>query len=885
MKLKADKTNLALVRKFEDTAESFSEKTAVIHNHTPISYKELNERANKLARLLNDKNQSNHVIGISGTDKFNMLIGQLAILKINSTFVVLNDKDPEKRTNFIIKDSNISMVLYCDSEKTSQSLKDLEQIKIPEIDLSHYSNNNINYTTTAPSPAYLLYTSGSTGNNPKGVIQTQENIVHQIERYTRDLKIGATDSLFQLATFAHDQAIVDIYGALLNGATLVLHESLLDRNAILSSINDNKVTIFSSIPSMFSLIFEDASGSFPPYLRVITIGGEETTLEHAKLFQKIASPHCELINGYGATECSWVSSYTITTETDLHRFTSFPLGAITEGLDYLIDGSGNYPEGGELLISGPGVSPGYHNNDKENKKSFTIKEGKTYYKTGDIVEKSKSAEDLQFIGRATWHEKIRGKRVNIKGIEDLLTEKLKTRCFVIAVGTGIDKKLIALYHNKENIEITNDYLLGELSGMMVSDVIPISDIPCLANGKVNRNALKEAIPQKYLSKTPSGLVKNDDHYNSLETIGDLIEKSWKNMFGDANPEIFNRTFLQLGGNSLQAMQLKNVLSTYYEKTFFQAIDIPLSIIYNSNIDDLIFQIRKLFVICDIESNDPIIQKVSIQLPYFEVSGLYAECFESKNVHSLIMNDASLLILVEYYNKKYNINICHCLSSEDFINKIYKFSKTDKSLQVGLTFPVTNIANAHPVSCILSVKEGSIKLLFSNSAGNDNHYHEKIMGIVYEMKDTAPEVYELFNKIQFVKGNIIRQDDFVSCSLDAILFLKNALSHGVVHDRIISDDEGNVTNLPPEFLKTAQADLPQYVSCDQSFNGKEGKNLNTHLLKHSRNIVFEPVNKSSINKPLTIESKCYLYNKVGKFVSIINEAFQSKNDPNVSKIQR
>lgn len=184
-----------------------------------------------------------------------------------------------------------------------------------------------------------------------------------------------------------------------------------------------------------------------------------------------------------------------------------------------------------------------------------------------------------------------------------------------------------------------------------------------------------------------------------------------------------------------------------------------------------------------------------------------------------------------------------------------------------------------------MKEGSIKLLFSDSIGNDDYYHTYIEDIVYKMKDTAPEVYELFGKIQFVKANEVRQDDAVSCSLDAILFLKNALSHGVVHDRIISDDKGNVTNLPPEFFKTVQADLPQCVSSDQSFNGKEGKNLNTHLIKHARNIVFEPGNKASKSKPRTLESKCYIYNKAEKFVDIINEAIQSKNDPNASKRQR
>ena len=188
-------------------------------------------------------------------------------------------------------------------------------------------NHLINPYKSKPSDlAYILYTSGSTAATPKGVMQTRGGLQGQIENYKENLAISNKDHFLQLAPLTHDQAIVDTYGALLNGAELHLVDmdlEKLDPRSLQQIIKEKQITIFSSIPSVFSMIFEGVNDdtSFPN-LRIVTLGGEAVKVDHVKLYQQISQPNCLFINGYGATEFSWISYHVIRKDDSLENMNS-----------------------------------------------------------------------------------------------------------------------------------------------------------------------------------------------------------------------------------------------------------------------------------------------------------------------------------------------------------------------------------------------------------------------------------------------------------------------------------------------------------------------------------------------------------------------------------
>lgn len=868
----------ALISQFEHIVAENPDAIAVIYDNNTVSYREINEQVNQLAHFLIDKGLGCQKIGISGQSKYLMLVCQLAIMKANSTFIVFDNKDPEERVEFIAKNAGVSSLLHCDVISPGAGLVSAVQGQVfdrnfLESALKDYSSENPVLSTGEDSPAYLLYTSGSTGNQPKGVIQSQQNIVHQIYRYTRDLEINHDDRILQLATLSHDQAIVDIYAALLNGATLVLSNSQLDVESILETLKNHQISIFSSIPSMFEMIFRHASMGEFPALRIITIGGEETTLAHAQLFQQIASPHCKLINGYGATECSWVSSYTIGKDADLSQFNTFPLGKLTEGIDYILDSS-DYDAGGELLIHGDGISPGYWNNEHESNKAFVVIGEKRYYRTGDIVLPDPH-DGFHFLGRVKWHEKIRGQRVNTKEIEDIFLKGLPgTDCVVIAVGEGMNKKLVACVagapEEKESRLEKIKIFTENLSDYMIpSHVLDLAKMPYLANGKVDRQALKE----HFFAINPAGMEPVVEKEGGK--LWPFIESLWyKNLTLSSamDDSVKEKTFSELGGNSLQAILLQREIQDYFASEYDVFVWIAVREILNH---DFIYLKRCILERLDEKkySGDNL---VGGEAPEFfkDINAVFTEVNEpefgvvsyvANDYFSLIVNYSAMCVLAKYYNQKYNIHMIPCRSYEHFTDEVVSAIRSnDVAFQIGLTWPKENEKDDHPVPCLLSVDENKqISLIVSDSLGQNESYASQIREHFASVTSSSPEL----GAIRIILDLHQRQTDSSSCSVDAIVYLKNTLQCPFL-SRAIIDDSNIIRSNPPEALKTWQTELPASTHSEAAFFNKPKKNLATHGERYTRLISFFPSSKQGPKQDKIMPAKIYLYEKSKKMERIL-----------------
>ena len=869
-------TSLPLVRQFENVVANHPEAMALIDENKSVSYHELNEQVNQLAHLLISKGLSKQRIGLSGQSKYQMLLGQLAIMKANSTFVVFDSKDPCDRVVFIAKNAGITSLLHCGDTPPDGSLieavpgmvlywNELESI------LEGYGKDNPECVLDDISPAYLLYTSGSTANQPKGVIQTQQNVIHQIYRYTRDLGLRPQDKLLQLATLSHDQAIVDSYAALLNGAALVLVDNQLDTASVLATIKNQGITVFSSIPSMFELIFRQADADECLELRIITIGGEETTLAHAELFQRIASPSCQLINGYGATECSWISSFAVRIDTDLSQFKAFPLGKLTEGLDFIIDPSDDYEMSGELLIQGDGVSPGYWNNDVENGKAFVVIAGKTYYRTGDIV----SLDDemcCHFLGRVTWHEKIRGQRVNTKEIEDIFLKQLPGKEYVvIAAGEGMAKKLVLCVagnpENKESILEQIKMIATDLRDYMrPAHVLYLENMPYLANGKINRHALRERFLLDNSVSTPT--VSEPIVDAGWAKVWVFIEDLWqKTLRCDLKKD---GKFFELGGNSLLAKGMSVSIYDYFAKEYRVLIWLSVATILGSDLSDLKFVIINQFegAKCDgnklIDGDNPQLFKDLNALVISENDEHYGRVsYVAKDYFSLVVNYAAMCVLAEHYNKKYGVRIIPCESYEHFTTEVINAIRwAVKPLQIGLTWPKDNSKAQHPVPCLLSVDDaGKITLVLSDSIGKSDEYADTMCEHFSKVLDVYPEL----KLIRIILDNDKRQTDPTSCSTDAICYLKNILQCDFLPQTDIYDNK-IICAKPPEAFKTYQCELPSDVNVNARFFSRPGKKLSDHRNQYNRDVTFFSVTHKVPD--ITALANVYLYEKSKKFEDIL-----------------
>lgn len=779
-----EKPTLGLMDTFEEIVKSNPNSLAVTYDNNIFTYEELNNKSNQLANFLNKNYKINNKrVAIIGKNKLEMLICELAILKAGGTFVPFDNDIPVDRLEFTLTHANPSLLLTCDfcADKIAKTIDiDVPTINLEEIkeDLKNLSTDNLNLHTSDNENAYILYTSGSTSTQPKGVVQTRLGLFTQIKNYTENLKITDKDNFLQLATFSHDQAIVDIYGALLNGAGLHLVNfeiESLDVNKLQKEIFEKKITIYSSIPSVFSIIFDNVNDdrSFPN-LRIVTLGGEAVKNSHVKLYQKIASPSCLFVNGYGATEFSWIS-YFVINKCDFIPDT-IPLGIMSPNTKVFLDKSVTENENeGELCVSSLGVAKEYYNNyDATSNAFFKDEDGNRYYRTGDIV-KVDGNGIYHFKGRMAWHEKIDGHRVNIKDVEDCMLSILPlNECVILAFGDPLRLHAFYTSHSEplSDIEIKNS-----LKKHLKAYEIPfkfhyLEKFPLLPNSKIDRQKLKNLLNEKE--------VKQKEIQENLSI--DFLSKALCEILDlDQLPNRDADFFMEMGMSSIDSVRLMNKLNDYL-------YHLPTSLrltIHNIYLSRSLSSLAK-FINDQIEllkKEEPVVVN-----PHFEEKPILNYTMDGKILKDLENNTLtfsfeSLVTLAHFYNKKYNIKIIPCETKDKFYDEIKKFLEKKEYGQIGLTIPKID-KDSHHTACILNYNQDGASLYITDSIG--------LLPTLLEDKLFSVKVY--FDPTP-------RQKDEFSCFIDLLTYLKDGLRLDMANEILIPFTEKSDRYL--EEIKTYQ----------------------------------------------------------------------------------
>ncbi|HCU05125.1 MAG: hypothetical protein A2X77_05430 [Gammaproteobacteria bacterium GWE2_42_36] len=558
-------TTNTIVHYFEYQAKKRPKKIALIEDQHTIPYKALNDRANRLAHYLIQQDiKHESLVAVYLTSSIDFVIAALAILKAGGAYVPIDHHYPSQRIEFILNDTQAPILLTTKSlGKRFQSLaKRMTYIDDRDGNLQNLPAENPKIPLKPTNLCYVIYTSGSTGN-PKGVLVEHRSVINLVN-HPNYVHITYKDRFAQISNIGFDAATFEIWGALLNGATLVS----LSKNTPLSAPHLKKFFQHNKISTIFltTALFNELVLSDPTLfatLNYVFTGGEAHNPQIMKkvLAEKKQAPK-HLVSVYGPTECTTFSTYY-----PIHRIAknqlSIPIGkavsntklwVVNQQLDPVQPG-----EIGELLIFGDGLARGYLNQSQLTSEKFITfpfkKNGmQIAYKSGDLVKQLPNG-NIDFIGRMDNQVKIRGFRVELDEINLSLSQYpiIQTAITLLRQKDNLDKELVAYLvvnrSQKLNLDALRKYLKQHLPAYMIPSAYIILDkMPLTVNGKIDTEQLKSMPHDQYQYSTDRRISTSDTEKLLLEILSNVTEIPTNNLGVQNN-------FFNLGLHSLSIIRL------------------------------------------------------------------------------------------------------------------------------------------------------------------------------------------------------------------------------------------------------------------------------------------------------------------------------------------
>lgn len=587
----------SISQRFEKQVKLYPHKVAIKSKNNQLSYQQLNQKINHIvAAILSLSSSKIEQIALLFEHDIDMIASLLAVLKIGKIYIPCDTNYPIERLNFILEDSQANLLLTNSKNYDLASKLTQKTIKIINIDqLVPTSNNSIdnpNLSLNPESIAYIIYTSGTTGK-PKGVIQTHRNILHFIRNYTNNLYICNEDRVSLLASINFDAAVMDIFGALLNGATLCLYDLKLNGlNQLSQWLEEEKITIYHSTPTVYRYLLSEISTTIKesqiidnknytaeiikqkvklnhqlfPHLRLIVLGGEEVFLTDIKAYQNYFNDNCILINNYGPTESTVTMQSFFNKDIKVNQ-KFIPIGYPIEKTEIqLLDKEGNDAQiYGEIAIKSEYLAKGYWQQPELTAKVFlnNLDNNQRIYRTGDWG-RLRSDGSIEFLGRKDFQVKIRGMRIELSEIEANLRQNLKIKdCVVITNKNQQENDYLIAYiitQNEQPIETKSleEFLQTKLPQYMIPNVfIFLDSFPLTSSRKIDRRALST----NYIDTN-----SNQKFIAPRNEIEAKLTQIWQKVLGIDNISI-NDNFFTLGGHSLLATQI----TARIQNTFRQSL--------------------------------------------------------------------------------------------------------------------------------------------------------------------------------------------------------------------------------------------------------------------------------------------------------------------------
>ncbi|MCP4156928.1 MAG: amino acid adenylation domain-containing protein, partial [bacterium] len=571
-----------------------------------LTYRELNEKANRLAHFLQNKGaKPGTIVAIMMKRSIDLIIGLLAILKTGAAYLPIDPNSPGERVDYMLKDSSTGLFLVDDKSGIRMSASETKPNNSTPVVVGHNSNDpkstnhshssfpNSQYTVPdnqANDPAYIIYTSGTTGR-PKGTVIMHRSLVNLCTWHNRYYGITGEDNATQYASIAFDAAVWEIFPYLVKGATIhIIDEKIKLEIQRLSNYYRRENITVSFLPTQFCRQFMEEAGEIPS-LRILLAGGDK--LKH------YVKQEYKLYNDYGPTENTVVSTVFHVKK----QSGNIPIGKPIANVQIYIMNKRNLklqPVGvaGELCISGENLALGYLNNPELTAERFTkaswqsavgswqkekesaIREKTSsiqLYRTGDLARWLPDG-NIEFLGRIDYQVKIRGYRIELGEIESgLLTHPEIKEAVVLSRESKNGDNILCAYYVENPQQPTSGIqhpssIQTFLSKLLPHYMIPaffikLEKIPLTPNGKIDRKAL---------SQFPISNIQSPTYIAPKSETEKALTQIWAEILEIKKEAIsINSNFFQLGGHSLKA----TIMMARIQKKLTAAV--PLSKIFRT----------------------------------------------------------------------------------------------------------------------------------------------------------------------------------------------------------------------------------------------------------------------------------------------------------------
>jgi amino acid adenylation domain-containing protein len=551
-----------LHRRFARQAELAPDAVALIGDGQRLTYRELDESANRLGRLLAGMGIGpESLVGLCVERSPMMVVAILGILKAGAAYVPLDPVYPPERLALLVADSAVALVL---SER-GLAARVAAAARVVLLDdlgpaLARQSAADPCAPTVPGHAAYVVYTSGSTGR-PKGVVVSHASASRLFNVTQRDFDLGPRDVWTLFHSYAFDFSVWELWGALLHGGALVVVPLAVSQSprAFYGLLREERVTVLNQTPAAFrqlAAVLEDAPDLA---LRLVIFGGEMLDLEILRpWFERFAGGGPRLVNMFGITETTVHVTMRTITAGDLDATAGSVIGGpIADLRAAVLDRDGQpVPDGiaGELYVGGPGLARGYLARPELTAARFVPDPfgkdpGARLYRSGDLVRRG--AGELRYLGRIDQQVKIRGFRVELGEVESALTAHagVAAAACQCAAGASGDQRLVAYVVAGAAAPGERElrrWLCGRLPEHMVPEVIVWLDaLPLTAHGKLDRRALSAALPRQ----------RPDAAFLAPRNFAEeALARVWADVLGIERVSI-DGNFFELGGHSLNATRL------------------------------------------------------------------------------------------------------------------------------------------------------------------------------------------------------------------------------------------------------------------------------------------------------------------------------------------
>ncbi|HEX2078883.1 MAG TPA: amino acid adenylation domain-containing protein, partial [Longimicrobium sp.] len=531
--------------------------TALVFEGEPLTYAELNRRANRLAHHLRSLGVGPDArVGLCLERSLEMMVGLLAVLKAGGAYVPLDPAYPAERLAYMLADSDPAVVL------SQRELRDrIGSTGAPVLELDEAApawghrpvTNPERGTLTPEHLAYVIYTSGSTGR-PKGVGVPHRAVVNALS-WMQDLSgLAADDAVLHKTPYSFDASLRELFPPLLVGGRLVLArpEGHRDPGYLLELVQRERITTLHAVPLLLQALVDEGGLAACDALRTVMCGGEALPAELVRRFSRQA-PRARLYNVYGPTEAAVdVTAWPCTGRPDAAAIT--PIGSPMANVRiYLLDPAGEpVPVGvaGELHIGGVQVARGYLGRSAMTAERFvpdpfSVEGGARLYRTGDRA-RWRADGAIEYLGRLDHQVKVRGFRIELGEIEAVLRRHESVAdCVVMARAEAGEPRLVAYVVGEAQAEALRAHVRRSLPEYMVpAAFVFLEALPLTPNGKLDRKALPA--PE---------LASAEERYVAPRTpVEEVLAGIWAEVLRLERVGV-EESFFELGGHSLLATRV------------------------------------------------------------------------------------------------------------------------------------------------------------------------------------------------------------------------------------------------------------------------------------------------------------------------------------------